>query len=92
MPPAIRTRLQDRQKRHNMNTCMRGFITPYQIHEGRGSGELYVAPTNWRNNRALLDEDRVPLQRYTITRSRMILLSNVLVMSVVDLHYVNISY
>jgi hypothetical protein len=68
MPPAIRTRLQNRQKRHNMNTSMRGFIAPYQIHEGRGSGELYVAPTNWRNNRALLDEDRVPLRRYTLTR------------------------
>ena len=73
MPPAIRTRLQDRQKRHNMNTSMRGFIAPYQIHEGRGSGELYVTPENWRNNRALLDEDRVPLRRYTLTRYTSVL-------------------
>lgn len=74
MPPFIRTRLQERQQHHTMNTSMRGFISPYVIPQGRGSGELYVKPENWRNNRGLLDEDRVPLRRYTLTRYTTLLI------------------
>jgi hypothetical protein len=62
MPPVIRSKLQDRQARHNMNTSMRGFIAPYVVHRGRGSEELCVKTFNWRNSRVLPEEDRASVR------------------------------
>jgi hypothetical protein len=64
MPPLIRARLQIRQKTHTMNTSMRGFISTYKPHHGRGSEVLYVKPNTKRNTRELTDLDRVALKRY----------------------------
>ena len=65
MPPLIRTRLQNRQNKHNMNTTMRGYIAPYTTHTGRGSDELSLTPRTKRNSRFLTDSDRLRLPRYT---------------------------
>ena len=65
MPPSIRSRLQQRQQNHNMNTSMRGYIAPYTPHTGRGSGLLSLKPANTRNSKALNRVERVRLQRYT---------------------------
>ena len=66
MPPQIRNRVQKRQKKHDMNTTMRGYLAPYTPFTGRGSGKLFVKPTNWRNTCPLTDGDRDRLRRYTL--------------------------
>jgi hypothetical protein len=66
MPPEIRACLQLRQQTHNMNTTMRGYIAPYAIHTGRGTGTLSVKEKNWRNTKMLTAADRVRLIGYDI--------------------------
>ena len=63
MPPQIRSRLQIRQLKHNMNTTYRGYIAPYTPHTGRGTDMLYVTPKTWRNSRPLSTEDKQHLKR-----------------------------
>jgi hypothetical protein len=65
MPPLIRARLQNRQKRHTMNTSMRGFIAAYTHHTGRGTELLAVSRRTKRNSRILTEHDHLLLPRYT---------------------------
>lgn len=65
MPPLIRSRLQKRQLKHNMNTTFRGYIAPYKHHTGRGTTVLDVTPRTWRNTRPVRREDKSCLKRCT---------------------------
>ena len=65
MPPLIRSRLQRRQQKHNMNTTFRGYIAPYQPHTGRGTSVLKITPKTWRNTRPVRRDEKSILKRCT---------------------------
>lgn len=63
MPPLIRSRLQQSQQKHGMNTTYRGYIAPYKPHTGRGTTALVVKGRTWRNTRPIREEDKSLLKR-----------------------------